>query len=85
MSDTRDMTIGEIQTHLNQILMDDHPLTLCQRQAVKKAISGMGLLRRLDRGRQLVEESRRPSNGHDAAHSSNSPLDPDVGGQQTGS
>lgn len=67
MSDGRDMTIGEIQTHLNQILLDDHPLTRSQRQAVKKAISGMGLLRRLDRGRQLIEEARRPKNGHDSS------------------
>ena len=67
MNDGREMTIGEIQTQLQQILLDDHPLTLKQRRAIKSAIQGMGLLRRLDRGRQVLEESQRKSNGSNGA------------------
>lgn len=61
---SRDMTLGEIQGHLQQILHDDHPLNIEQRTALKKATAALDLLKRMDRGLQIVKE-RMTENGMD--------------------
>jgi hypothetical protein len=50
------MTLGEIQGHLQQLVLSKSAPTPKQRAALKRAISACGLLKRLDRGLQSVKE-----------------------------
>jgi len=55
------MTLPQMQGHLQQILLDDHPLTAEQRYSIKSAIEIMDLVQKMAPG---FEKANKAAESH---------------------